>query len=274
MEKFNKHCPQCRFSEGIVAVLEKVGLGIAQYEWLKAFCALRYCCHYIVKNQPETKFDYRQLSICIAHDTQLSVAPEDIKADTKQELYEKLVALFYPHTESRIPWELLVAMAVNDNDEEDFGMEVYEAVNVNGYIESHMAFTGNTLIGINISGTLSVGEDIVVCTTDGGRYKTQVKWIERDGMKVETSMCGNTIGIGIDIPIPDGIVDFVYKYDEVYHEDEELTPEEQEYVDEYEEIISKGEPSPRDQRYLNKLKELYNISDERAEKLEAMVEDR
>lgn len=50
-----------------------------------------------------------------------------------------------------------------------------------------------------------------------------------------------------------------------------LSFEEQEYLDEYREMILDGEISPRDQRFLNKLKVTNGISDERASELEKLV---
>lgn len=50
-----------------------------------------------------------------------------------------------------------------------------------------------------------------------------------------------------------------------------LSEEEQEYLDEYREIISEGEISARDQRFLDKLKKSNGISDERAKELESMI---
>lgn len=50
-----------------------------------------------------------------------------------------------------------------------------------------------------------------------------------------------------------------------------LTDEEQEYLKEYREIISEGPISPRDQRFLDKLKKTNGISDARAKELEAMA---
>ena len=50
-----------------------------------------------------------------------------------------------------------------------------------------------------------------------------------------------------------------------------LTPEEQEYLDEYKEIIAEGEISARDQRFLEKLKKANGISDERAKEIEALA---
>lgn len=50
-----------------------------------------------------------------------------------------------------------------------------------------------------------------------------------------------------------------------------LTPEEQEYFDEYSEIIADGEISDRDQRFLEKLKKANSISEERAKEIEALV---
>lgn len=50
-----------------------------------------------------------------------------------------------------------------------------------------------------------------------------------------------------------------------------LTPEEQEYFDEYQGIIAEGNISDRDQRFLDKLKKANNISEERAKEIEKMV---
>lgn len=50
-----------------------------------------------------------------------------------------------------------------------------------------------------------------------------------------------------------------------------LTPEEQEYFDEYQELIADGNISDRDQRFLDKLKKANDISEERAKEIEKMV---
>ncbi len=50
-----------------------------------------------------------------------------------------------------------------------------------------------------------------------------------------------------------------------------LSDAEQEYLDEYKEIIEEGEISSRDQRFLDKLKRMNGISEERAKEIEALV---
>ena len=50
-----------------------------------------------------------------------------------------------------------------------------------------------------------------------------------------------------------------------------LTAEEQEYMNEYREIVSEGEMTPRDQRFLDKLKKVNGISNERAKEIESMI---
>ena len=50
-----------------------------------------------------------------------------------------------------------------------------------------------------------------------------------------------------------------------------LSLEEQEYLNEYKEIISEGEISARDQRYLDKLKKTNGINEHRAKELEKMA---
>lgn len=58
---------------------------------------------------------------------------------------------------------------------------------------------------------------------------------------------------------------------EAYLSKASLTTEEQEYLNEYREIVSEGEITPRDQRFLDKLKKVNGISDERAKEIESML---
>lgn len=50
-----------------------------------------------------------------------------------------------------------------------------------------------------------------------------------------------------------------------------LSPKEQEYIDEYKEMVRSGSISDRDRRFLQKIKEVNGISDSRAEELEKMT---
>ena len=58
---------------------------------------------------------------------------------------------------------------------------------------------------------------------------------------------------------------------EAYLSKPSLTAEEQEYLNEYREIVSEGEITPRDQRFLDKLKKVNGISEERAKEIESML---
>ena len=51
----------------------------------------------------------------------------------------------------------------------------------------------------------------------------------------------------------------------------QLTEEEQEYLDEYKEIIADGEVSEKERRLLDKILKLNGISQERAREIEASV---
>ena len=51
-----------------------------------------------------------------------------------------------------------------------------------------------------------------------------------------------------------------------------LTPEEQEYLTEYKEIIAEGEVSEREQRFLDKLRKANGISEERAAEIENLCQ--
>lgn len=50
-----------------------------------------------------------------------------------------------------------------------------------------------------------------------------------------------------------------------------LSPEEQEYLNEYKEIVADGEFSERDRRYLAKIMQMNGITEKRAKELENMV---
>ena len=59
---------------------------------------------------------------------------------------------------------------------------------------------------------------------------------------------------------------------EVYLSKPSLTTEEQEYLNEYRDIVSEGEITPRDQRFLDKLKRVNGISEERAAEIENLCQ--
>lgn len=52
-----------------------------------------------------------------------------------------------------------------------------------------------------------------------------------------------------------------------------LTEEEQEYINEYREVFSDGEIAPRDQHYLDKLRKINGISEDRANELESIAQE-
>lgn len=58
---------------------------------------------------------------------------------------------------------------------------------------------------------------------------------------------------------------------EAYLSKPSLTAEEQEYLNEYRDIVSEGEITPRNQRFLDKLKKVNGISEERAKEIESML---
>ncbi len=58
---------------------------------------------------------------------------------------------------------------------------------------------------------------------------------------------------------------------EAYLSKPSLTTEEQEYLNEYRDIVSEGDITPRDQRFLDKLKKVNGISEERAKEIESML---
>ena len=307
-------------------------LRIEQYRWLKVYCAIRHYCLFLVNSQPEGAFDYNKVINRIYEDIGYSIAIEQIKADTISEIYEELINLFYNQDDFEIDWFTLIETLPHGDNSDKYEMIVHNAVYVEGRVEAF----GDTLIGVNISGTIEVGDWIVLSTSDNEYYYAQVVWIEMFDEKVDYAESGDTIGMGITCDLRDisGTILKVYKADEFdgnENEDDEdgleftseeqeyinelkdilsngeisvrerrllekirsqlgisetraveletylisssLTSGEQEYIDEYREIISEGEISERDQRFLDKLKKVNGISDERAKILESMISD-
>lgn len=310
---------------------------IEEYKWRKILVALRHYCSYMVfDSQPEGEFDCEQLVDSVNDDTGMSITVQQIQANTDLEVLDKLFDALTSPIDTDFDWFDLVANLPYYNSSDNYRMEVYDSV----YIEGRVEAFGNTLIGVNVAGSIEVDDEIAIFTTDGERIDTKVIWIEDNEEKVDFAECGDTIGLGVNIDLREisGTIDYVCKcedledeeyeeeYEEYEDEDEEeltseeqkyikelrdmlsdgeilprgrrlldkirtqlgisderateleeslkstsLTPEEQEYLDEYKEIVAEGEISARDQKFLNKLKKANGISDERAEELEAMA---
>lgn len=366
--------------------LETGCIRLEDYRIRKIECAIRhYCVYMIYVDQPENELDYEKLVDNINNDTDAYVTIDQIKADTKLEVCNKLFDILSDDINLDFDWCDLVMELPHGDNTDKYNLEVYDAVDVRGRVDNFY----DTLIGINTSGSIEVGDRIIICTTDDKYYSTYVDWIEKDDEKVDYAESGEMIGLGVEIDLSTipGIIDCVYKADEmeedykeendeemdedndkyskkeiekrilniisehlnediydinrstqlvedlevdsldtvelimtiekefnliisdkvikevhtvgdiidgiyyvkntqdltkfmfdsgdsVNESDEEetgLTPEEQEYIDEYKEIISEGEISARNQRYLAMLRETNGISDERAKELEAMV---
>ena len=80
-----------------------------------------------------------------------------------------------------------------------------------------------------------------------------------------------TAGIGVDVDVTSlSPFSIIVKSDE-RDDDDELTKEEQEYINELKDILADGEISPRERRLLDKIRQKLGITEERAKELEASL---
>lgn len=254
------------------------------YEIKRMITSVQHYCISIINSQPEGNLDYTQLVNRINYDTKASIAAWQIKDENRWEVVNKLThrLLSNKNLPDAFWYNLVKTLPQHGENSDDYIMEVYETA----YVEDAVEPFGNTVIGVNISGTINVGDTVVLCTYEDEHYEAHVSWIEMLGRKCNSAESGDTIGLGVDIDlsaISEGI-DRVYKYDEYYdlNGDEEendaedvattdITSEEQEYINELKDVLSDGDISPRERRLLDKIRTQLGIAEERAEELEASL---
>ncbi len=190
-------------------------------EFLSSFIKDASICHYclhIINSQPDGELDYAQIVMRVNYDIKIKVYDWQIKATTRQDVYEKLREILKcKSNDDLIFWHEIIATLPNGSRQEMYKMEVYNSL----YVEE----LGYALIGVNTSGTINVGDAIVLRTFDDECYNAEVLWIEVFGKQLQSSESSETLGMGIDIDlgtIPCGI-DCVYKYDEICNEEDTTT---------------------------------------------------
>ena len=131
-------------------------------------------------------------------------------------------------------------------------------------------------MGIVTSGSIAVGDKVLLSQygKDSDEYKCVVTWIEVNGKDVNVAKAGDSLGMGIDADF-DSIgfrVEAAEKFSEWEDNDEEVTPEEQEYLDNLKDFLEDDEEiTPRERKMLNRIRQTLGISEERAAELEASL---
>lgn len=243
-------------------------LDIHKYRIRREDCNLSHYCQNVVALNANCTNVANQ----VTHDTGINIYDWQIKDENGKANYSKLreiLSLKQPADCNYNFWHNIVSKLPNDDSKENYIMEVYDSCCLSGW--------GNALLGVNISGSINVGDDVILCTFKEELYRAKVTWIEMYGEFCESSESGDTLGLGIDMDtIPDD-VDRVFKYAECATQEDErqqnnnLLSEEQEYLEEYKEILAEGEIRERDRRMLERLAQRNGISASRAAELEASV---
>lgn len=144
--------------------------------------------------------------------------------------------------------------------------ELYQTVTAGCFIG--LGIDGDTryLPKDSIYGAIKEGEFTAELSRDESEYANELEALLEDGdispreRRLLEKMC---IKLGISEQRATEI--------EQHFASPSLTDDEIEYLDEYRKIISEGEITPRDQRFLDKLKKVNNISEARAKELESLA---
>lgn len=165
-------------------------------------------------------------------------------------------------------WHNVVTSLPSEDFDNKFKMEVHNWENV-----EHL---GSTLIGVVASGSISVGDKVILCTSndDDDDIAATVTFIEMFAKKLPEASACDSLGLGVDVDVnPDVYVDFVIKDEEWDDDDDdELTEAEQEYLDNIREFLEDdAEITPRERKMLDRICQKLGISEERAKELEASL---
>lgn len=260
----------------IISVFSRIehdnAIDFSEYRTLRSKSLIQHYSLSVINSLP-APVDYKKVASRVSRDTGYTIYDWQIKADRNHSAETKLTELLSLNVDrNNFNWRNLIKNFPLGNKSDKYNMIVYHS----GYLKEQ----GNFLIGVCVSGCISVGDSIVLCTDTNESYKTKVSWIEMFGRKFESSEAGNGLGMGIDIDLGtiSGSVRSVLKNNEVVengnekdNKKTELTSKEQEYLSELKEILSDGEISPRERRLLDKIREQLSISEERAAELEASL---
>lgn len=244
------------------------------YRYFRRKVSIAHYAFQIVNTRSQGVVNYDEITKKVLEDTGITIADWQIKAQTLQEVCVKLKEFLNVKDREEINWHNIITTLPHGKTTDKFRMEVYQQ----GVLENN----GDFLVGVVTSGTISVGDTIVLCTNDDEYYKAEVTWIEMFEKSFDEAEAGDTLGLGVDFKLNSSSgyvdVDCVLRYDELSNDDEEeeqssseLTDSERKYINELKEILEDGEISPRERRLLEKIRVQLGISEERAAELEASL---
>lgn len=189
------------------------------YEIHRLIISIQHYCWCIITDGSEEGIDYEYIIKRVRKDTQQPIIIDKIKGENKFEVHGKLVDYLMDECKlySDSYWHNIVkSLPQHGDSSEDYVMAVYGST----YVEDPTELFGDTIMGVNIAGTINVGDLIVLCTHEKEKYEARVTWIEMLGNKYKSSESGDTIGMGVDIDLRtiQGTIQYVYKYEEFYND--------------------------------------------------------
>lgn len=167
----------------------------------------------------------------------------------------------YDKTDSTIlDWSWHVKYTIEHNSDIKYPDEIFDGIEKNKSVLNKLVY--------ELCGEYIFGEPLVATndiSSSEQDYLNELKEILADGeisARERRLLDKIRVQLGISEARAKELEDFLCP---------KLTLEEQEYLDEYKEIIAEGEISARDQRFLEKLKKANGISDVRAKEIEALT---
>lgn len=241
---------------------------IESYKRLRVDSCILHYCSIITYDDESEKPDLKRIINRVRKDTNLAINESQIKGETKQEVFGKLVDYLVDNSVDNFDWYGLIPTLPHENEKGKFFMDVD--------YESNIDNKGGALVGIVTSGSINVGDKVLLSQygKDSDEYECVVTWIEVNGKDVNIAKAGDSLGMGIDADF-DSIgfrVECAEKSSEWEDNDEEITAEEQEYIENLKEFFEDdAEITPRERKILDRIREKLGISEERGKELEELL---
>ena len=246
-------------------------ISVDEYLNLRLISQIQYYVLSIVNENKSDKVNIDAIAQRIKKDCGLSIPTKLFNKKTKQEVYDALwEVIARQYSDGRKLHNIITTLPKEEFDNK-LKLKVFFTENVEEL--------GSAIIGVVTSGSISVGDRIILCTDDDNDEDVEatVTWIELFGKIFREADprigadAGDSLGIGVDVDVTSlSPFSIIVKSDE-RDDDDELTKEEQEYINELKDILADGEISPRERRLLDKIRQKLGITEERAKELEASL---
>ena len=237
------------------------------YNRWRIYSCINFYCSCIVDEDKNP--DIKRIIRRVHKDTNITLEENQIEGENNIEVEMNLEDFLSEKYLNSTDWYSLIPTLPHKSEMDKFMMEAYFQTNIEE--------KGGAVVGIVTSGTIAVGDKVLLSSADDKvdcSYECTVAWIERNGEYIAIAKAGESIGLGIDDDIDsiDIRVDYVAKSSEWEDNNEEVTAEEQKYLDNLKEFFEDdAEITSRERKILDRIRQSLGISEERAAELEASL---